>query len=371
MAAERRSQESCSIWLTAHWTWIILAWEEWTTASLSDAAKRSAPSQATLSRFLANCSWQKLVALFTAEQRRQHKRRWLEFSRRRKMEGAKRKGGKVRDRRKLARLVRKPLPQYSLDGKRRNGCVSRETGRHEVDLRLYCPDTQQVLASRTLNDKEGEQDASREILEAEGKTLPSGVVTGDAGILSPQVVTAARAAKHEYLLGIKGNAGKAHDIISAHPWERIARSHENYSKGHGREEYRSLKRVSLASLGSPEAFEKYNDMGFAFQLTRLVKTTKTDKITEEVAYFVGSEGLAPFSYAQVQAYARDHWKQEAFHWVRDVVLDEDDCPQKGNNASRVLSLLRDAVIDIGIRAFGSTRRFLDAFSADPKGVLKR
>lgn len=371
MAADRRSQDACAVWLKAHWTWIILAWEEWAAGALSDAARRRAPSQATLSRFLAACSWQELTALFTAEQRRQLKERWSEFVRRRKMHGATRKGGKVPDRRKLARLVRKPIPQYSLDGKRRNGCVSSETGRHEVDLRLYCPDTKQVLASRTLNDKEGEQDASREILENEGKSLPPGIITGDAGILSPQVVSAARAAKHEYLLGIKGNAGKAHDLISSHPWERIARSHENYSKGHGREEFRSLKRVSLASLGSPEVFEKYKDMGFAFQLTRLVKTTATGNITEEVAYFVGSRGLAPLSYAQVQAYARDHWQQEAFHWVRDVVLNEDDCPQKRNNASRVLSLLRDAVIDIGTRAFGSTRRFLDAFSADPKGVLKR
>jgi hypothetical protein len=97
-------------------------------------------------------------------------------------------------RRKFSKMVRKPLPQYSMDGKRRNGCLSPQTGRHEIDLRLYCPDTSQILASRTLNDKEGEQTASREILEAEGKSLPKGVITGDAGILCPQVVTAARLA---------------------------------------------------------------------------------------------------------------------------------------------------------------------------------
>lgn len=234
-----------------------------------------------LSRFLSACAWDKLVALFTAAQRRDLRQRWKEFSRRRSMNGAKRMGGKVRDRRKLARIARKPFPQYSLDGKSRKGCVSPQTGRTEVDLRLYCPDTKQILASRTLNDKEGEQDASREILEVEGTNLPRGVITGDAGILSPQVVSAARAAKHEYLLGIKGNAGKAHDVISSHPWDRIEKSHETYSKGHGREEFRSLKRVSLASLGSPEVFKKDKDMGFSFQLTRLTKTTRTGKITEE------------------------------------------------------------------------------------------
>jgi hypothetical protein len=172
-------------------------------------------------------------------------------------------------------------------------------------------------------------------------------------------------------LGIKGNAGRAHGNIEAYPWDKIEMSQENYAKGHGREEFRSLKRIRLSTLGSPEIFEKYQDMGFAFQLTRLVKTTRTGKITEEVAYFVGSQGLTKFSYPQIQAYARDHWKQESFHWVRDVVLDEDDCPQKGNNASRVLAALRDAVISIGVCTFGSTKKFLDAFSADPKGVFKR
>ncbi len=112
-------------------------------------------------------------------------------------------------------------------------------------------------------------------------------------------------------------------------------------------------------------------MGFAFQLIRLVKTTRTGKITERVAYFIGSRGLQKFSHAQVQAYARDHWQQEAFHWVKDVVLGEDDCPQKRHNASRVLSVLRDAVINVGTLAFGSTKKFLDAFCANPRGVLKR
>jgi predicted transposase YbfD/YdcC len=371
MAAERKSQQSCALWLSVHWTWLVLAWEDWTHSRLPEVARRRAPSQATLSRFLKLFAWKSLVELFTSYQRTTLRTRWRAFCARRRMDGAKRKGGKVRDRRKLARLARKPLPQYALDGKRRNGCVSPETGRHEVDLRLYCPDTDQILASRTLNDKEGEQDASREILEHEGRALPKGLITGDAGILSPQVVDAARESKHEYLFGIKGNAGKVFETIKGHHWERIEKSHEHYSKGHGRQEFRSLKRCSVLSLGRPEQFEKYKDVGFVCQLTRLVKTNKTGALTEEVAYFVASRGLADFSYPQIQAYVRDHWKQEAFHWVRDVVLGEDDCPQKENNASRVLSVLRDAVIDAGMRVFGSTRRFLDAFSADPRGTLKR
>ena len=106
-------------------------------------------------------------------------------------------------------------------------------------------------------------------------------------------------------------------------------------------------------------------------MERSLLTSRLIQGRPDLAYFVGSRGLAPLSCSQVQAYARDQWQQESFHWVRDVVLDEDDCPQKGNNASRVLSLLPDAVIDIDVRAFGSTRRLLDAYSSDPKEALKR
>jgi hypothetical protein len=78
------------------------------------------------------------------------------------------------------------------------------------------------------------------------------------------VVTATRKTKHEYLLGIKGYAGGADGIIEVYPWDKIKMSQENYAKGQGREEFRSLKRISLSKLGPPEIFEKYQDMGFAF-----------------------------------------------------------------------------------------------------------
>jgi hypothetical protein len=72
---------------------------------LSAAALQRHPSQSTLTRFIALCAWDKLVSLFNEAQRLSLRRSWKEFSRRRKMEGGTHKGGKVRDRRKLSKLV--------------------------------------------------------------------------------------------------------------------------------------------------------------------------------------------------------------------------------------------------------------------------
>jgi predicted transposase YbfD/YdcC len=65
-------------------------------------------------------------------------------------------------------------------------------------------------------------------------------------------------------------------------------------------------------------------------------------------------------------YIRDHWQQESFHWVKDVVLDEDACPTKNRNGSRTLGLLRNAVVRVGRSLFGSVKTFVEHFSASPE-----
>ena len=56
VAARRDSQMSASIWMNAHWTLLVSIWETASGFRLSDVARRRAPSQATLSRFLQGCS---------------------------------------------------------------------------------------------------------------------------------------------------------------------------------------------------------------------------------------------------------------------------------------------------------------------------
>ena len=280
-------------------------------------------------------------------------------------------GGKVKDRRKLAKQPNKLIPQYALDGKARAGCVSEATGRHEIDLTLYSPDTKQVLAQRTLADKEGEPGAAVEIILAEARSLPKGIFTGDAGILSPRVVSAIAKKNHDFIFGIKGNAGNVFDAIKSYPWEEMPFVSETFFKGHGRGEARGLKRISVSSFGTPALFAKYEGVAVVFQVTRVIEQLSTGEMGTEKSYYIGGVAAAALTPRQAQGYIRDHWGQESFHWVKDVVLGEDASHQKRNNGSRILGILRTSVAEVGMRLFGSTKRFVDYFSADPRKMLEK
>jgi len=357
--------------MTAHWALLVQTWEQASGLRLSDAARQRAPSQATLSRFLQGCSTVELAWYQARAQRIVFRQRWRAFQKLRSQTGRKALGSKVKTRRTLAKQPNKPLPQYALDGKARAGCVSTATGRHEIDLTLFSPDTKQVLAQRTLADKEGEPNAAVEIILAEARSLPKGIFTGDAGILSPRVVSAVAGQKQGFIFGIKGNAGKVFDTIKSYSWDQMPFVSETFFKGHGRGEARGLKKISVSSFGTPELFAKYDDVSVVFQVTRVIEQLSSGEMGKEVSYYVGSASAAALSPRQAQAYIRDHWGQESFHWVKDVVLGEDASHQKRNNGSRILGILRTAVVEVGMRLFGSTKRFVDHFSADPKKMLEK
>ena len=357
--------------MAAHWTFLMETWEKASDQRLSEAAKRKAPSQATLSRFLQGCSAVEFAWYRTRAERIVFRQRWQAFKERRRKTGRKALGAKVKDRRKLEKQPNKPIPQYALDGKARAGCVSEATGRHEIDMTLYSPDTKQVLAQRTLADKEGEPIAAVEIILAEARSLPKGIFTGDAGILSPRVVSAIADQKHDFIFGIKGNAGKVFDAIKSHPWEELPFVSETFFKGHGRGEARGLKKISVSSFGKPELFAKYDGVSVVFQVTRVIEKLSSGEMGTEISYYLGSSAAAALTPRQAQGYIRDHWGQESFHWVKDVVLGEDRSHQKRNNGSRILGILRTAVAEVGMRLFGSTKRFVDHFSADPRKMLEK
>jgi len=371
LAARRDSQMSASIWAAAHWPVLVELWESASGSSLSATARIGAPSQATLSRFLQGCSALELAWYGALAQRFMFRQRWRLFQKLRQKTGGKAMGGRVKDRRKLSKRPFKPVPQYALDGKTRAGCTSEATGRHEIDLTLYSPDTKQVLAVRTLADKEGEQEAAAEVILAEARALPRGIFTGDAGILSPRVTSAIAAQNHDFIFGIKGNAGKVFEVIKSHPWERMPFVSETFFKGHGRGEARGIKKIAVSSFGADDLFAKYDGVAVVFEVTRVIEKLSTGEMGKEVSYYLGGKVAASLSPQKAQAYIRDHWGQESFHWVKDVVLGEDASHQKRANGSRVLGSLRTAVAEVGMRIFGSTKRFVDLFSADAKRMLEK
>ena len=281
---------------------------------------------------------------------------------------ARRRRGKKR--RHTFRPALKNVPQYCLDGKSRAGCISAASGRTEIDLTLLSPDTMQVFAVRTLADKEGEQTAAQEILKCEGAKLPCGVLTGDAGITCPAVISAVIGAGHHYLFGLKGNAGHVFTAIENYPWGELEDTDLFFNEGHGREEIRSIKRAPTTAFGPVEQFAKYENAAVVFEVTADIHHVKEDLFTTETRYFLGDRWTAGLSAHEAITYIRDHWQQESYHWVKDVVLGEDSCPHKTPGGSRTLGILRAMTVRLGRSLFGSTKRFVDHFIAEPEKYSK-
>jgi len=263
--------------------------------------------------------------------------------------------------------AKKRKPQYCMDGKARGGCISKLTGRTEIDLTIYCPETSQILGHRTLPDKVGEQTAAPSLIRTATGNLPTGFFTGDAGITSPAVVSAIRNLKHNYILAIKGNAGKVYNTVVEYDWDELEGRDMFFNEGHGRREIRTIQSLPVEEFDSEE-FDKYEDISIVFKVTADIHHVKEDKFTTETRFFIANDAASNLSHHAALTYIRDHWQQESYHWCKDVVLGEDDCPTKNSNGSQTLGLVRAAVVKVGRSLFDSVQKLTDHFSSDPKGI---
>ena len=357
--AGRFTQRAQVEWLKEHWKWILRYWYKFSKRRIKT---RSTPSQSTICNYLAAENSGIISQLFTAEERSTMLKEWQEYSQVQKK--------RVKKRSAKNQSKKKRIPQYCLDGKARRGCTSKATGRTEIDLSLYCPETHQTLALRTLNDKEGEQKAAKQILNEEAKELPRGVFTGDAGIISPDLTKLAVIRNSSYILAIKGNAGHAYDDIISYNWNKVTKSLTVKDKpAHGREETRTIKAVKISEIGGNN-LSKYHSASKVYEVNSEVHHKKENRWACNKRYFIGDKKISRWNLATILTYIRGHWGIETFHFNKDVSLKEDDCRLKANNGSRVLALFRAKVIKIASKFFDSLQDFIDKFSAKPRKMAK-
>lgn len=198
-----------------------------------------------------------------------------------------------------------------------------------------------------------------------GRELHEGFVSSDAGIVSPEVTRVLVNARHGYVLQIKGNSGIAYEEAGDLPWGKVVAAFEEHSRGHGREESRRVKALTEDFADFTE-FEKYANIGVVLQVERSSVQTKTGKTSSETSYYIGDESFAALDLELQARYIRDHWGQESYHWVKDVVMGEDDSMQRRPNGSRALSTIRSLVTKFGRAMCNSPKRFIDRFTADPQ-----
>jgi predicted transposase YbfD/YdcC len=307
------------------------------------------PSQSSISRFFKNADEQEIKKLYLEKLREKEERESAECAQK--------------------QLSLKALPHYAIDGKSRGGCVSELTGRTEIDLTIFNVETRTVIGLEVIPDKEGEATSAQKIFKDYGKQLPRGILTADAGFTSPKLIVELRKLDFEYIIGLKGNAGKVFEIVEKYDWSRCEYSATTDEKGHGREEKRKIRVLPISAFPN-RTFSKYSDCAYIICIDSFRTLNGVTSI--EKRFYIASKGLKGYKPEDFLSRIRAHWIQEnGLHWCKDAILGEDNLPKHSHRSSRLLGFLKSIVVSIGYEFFRSVQKFKDNMVANPKKMMEQ
>ena len=341
-----RRQRQRAAWLKGNWEWISQLAQEHGLEGNFD----SSPSQSTLSRFFSKSDEYAIKQLYLEELRS-------------------RETDNFEKDHKNVPTVASGLAQYCVDGKRREGCVSEETGRTEIDLTMMKADTREVHFWGVCPDKEGEAVTASKIISMYGSEISPALFTFDAGITGPRFILNLVRKGHFYIAAIKGNAGKAFKDVKSADWSKTTmRASVSEKKTHGRQETRTIEILRATAFPS-RSLSKYTKCGSVLRVTS--ETTKGEKITHATRYFIASTGLGTLTPLEFLERVRAHWIQEnGLHWCKDAVLGEDDLPRQSHKSSRLLGFMKSIVVSLGYQLQKSVQKFVDLCAGNPKKVIE-
>jgi predicted transposase YbfD/YdcC len=163
-----------------------------------------------------------------------------------------------------------------------------------------------------------------------------------------------------YVFTVGGNQPRLFAAIDALPWTRIAVEHATIDRGHGRIEVRTIRTLPV----TPAIAALFPHAAQAFLLERYIYDTAGKPLGAVAVLGITNLTTGQADGAALLAYVRGHRSIESLHWLRDVVLGEDD--SRLTAAARAMAALRNLVIGI-CRLAGITRisRQLRHNSRDP------
>jgi predicted transposase YbfD/YdcC len=147
--------------------------------------------------------------------------------------------------------------------------------------------------------------------------------------------------KAHYILVVKKNQPSLYAQVKNLPWRAIPAGDRQRSRGHGREEHRTLQAACLATgLAFPHAAQ-------AIRVTRRIRPlSSTHKWRTFTIYAVTSLTASQATPAQLAGWIRGHWGIEALHHIRDVTYGEDASQVRTGNGPQVMATLRNLGIAI-------------------------
>ena len=176
-----------------------------------------------------------------------------------------------------------------------------------------------------------------------GGSLAGVVVTTDAKHTTRELTATIIRLGGDYLLPVKGNAPTAYAVLDALPWTKVENAQVVREKGHGRQETRTIRLVTLAGIDTT-----LTGVAQAGRVQRSVQRKKTVTTpaawTHENVYLVTSMTHRHAHAEKVAQMVREHWGCEVLHWQRDVVFGEDGHTARTGNGPINLAILRNTVL---------------------------
>ncbi|SEG96083.1 Predicted transposase YbfD/YdcC associated with H repeats [Nonomuraea solani] len=213
----------------------------------------------------------------------------------------------------------------AVDGKALRGARDRD-GELVHLLAAFDQITGLVLAQTDVNGKTNEITRFQPLLQP--LDLNDCVITADALHTQRDHATYLVEQKRaHYVLIVKKDQPTPHTQIKRLLWKQIPIQHRERDRGHGRDERRTLKVVTVkAGLLFPHADQ-------AMQIRRRVRDGKTGKWQTVTVYAITNLLAWQAGPADLATWIRGHWSIEnRLHYVRDVTYGEDHSQIRTGNA---------------------------------------
>ena len=124
------------------------------------------------------------------------------------------------------------------------------------------------------------------------------------------------------------------------PWRQIPAGDRHHTRGHGRDEFRTIKTAAVAAgLAFPHAAQ-------AIAITRRTRPLPEGKWQTVTAYGITSLTVTKATPADLARWIRGHWRIEALHHIRDVTYGEDCSQIRTGNGPQAMAILRNLAIAI-------------------------
>lgn len=201
-----------------------------------------------------------------------------------------------------------------------------------------------VLGQLAVASKSNEIPALRDLLDS--MDITDAVITADAMHCQRDTAGHITGRGGHYVLTVKANQPTLRAACKALPWHDVP-AVSTTDTSHGRRVRRTIKAVQVPDwIDFPGAAQTIQ-----LRRTRTIKGRKTI----EVVYVICSLDMIAAPAATVATWIRGHWAVEnALHWVRDVVFDEDRHQLRTGNGPQVMATLRNTTISL-LRLAGHTK----------------